>query len=331
MRLDDVVKIYSPNTTSRSFMADTDGLKCIHYGDIYKNYSDREIDSSNIQNSISLEFPEHKVIKRNAIIVADVSETLDDWGHVTFIKYDGTPFINGTHTLAIVCDCATTLRYLFYYFRDETTRKRLRQFLTGVTVFQMSIKSLNKYKIDQPPLPTQTRIAEILSAYDDAIENNNRRIVLLEKAARELYREWFVRMRFPGHESAKFVNGLPEGWERKKLGVICNNNIFSGGTPTTTTADYWNGQFKWLSSGETRNRFIVDTEKTITQLGVNESSTRLANNGDIVMACAGQGNTRGQTSLLLCDMYINQSVIAIRSMFCAFVLYNLVGRYNELR
>ena len=148
MRLDSVVKIYSPCTTSRSFMTDTDGLKCVHYGDIYRNYSDREIDSSNILNSISLEYAEHKIIKQNAIIVADVSETLDDWGHVTFIKYNGTPFINGTHTFAIVCDCAITLRYLFYYLRDETNKKRLRQFLTGVTVFQMSIKSLNKYNID---------------------------------------------------------------------------------------------------------------------------------------------------------------------------------------
>ena len=178
MRLDNVVKIYGPNTTSRSFLAAVGGLKCVHYGDIYKNYSDREVASSHIINSIALEFAENKIIKQNAIIIADVSETIDDWGHVTFIKYDGAPFINGTHTFAIVCDCTTTLRYLFYYLRDETNRRRLRQFLTGVTVFQMSIKSLSKYKIDLPPQKIQTRIADILSAYDDAIENNNRRIAL---------------------------------------------------------------------------------------------------------------------------------------------------------
>ena len=61
---------------------------------------------------------------------------------------------------------------------------------------------------------TQTRIADILSAYDDLIENNRRRIALLEQAARELYREWFVRLRFPGHERTTIVDGLPEGWER---------------------------------------------------------------------------------------------------------------------
>ena len=65
-----------------------------------------------------------------------------------------------------------------------------------------------------PPWDTQTRIADILSAYDDLIENNRRRMALLEDAARQLYREWFVRLRFPGHEHTRIVNGVPEGWER---------------------------------------------------------------------------------------------------------------------
>jgi len=220
MRFDNVVKIYRPNTTSRSYMTEMDGLRCVHYGDIYKNYTGRELKSSDIINSISIEFPESKIIRQNAIIIADVSETIDDWGHVTFIKFDGTPYINGTHTFAIVCDCETTLKYLFYYFRNDASIKTLRQFLTGVTVFQMSIKSLSSFKLELPPLPTQTRFAEILSAYDDAIENNNRRIVLLEKAARELYREWFVRFRFPGHEDAEFMNGLPEGWDVVSFGSL---------------------------------------------------------------------------------------------------------------
>ena len=60
------------------------------------------------------------------------------------------------------------------------------------------------------------RIADILSAYDDLIENNRRRMELLEEAARQLYREWFVRLRFPGHEHTRIINGVPEGWERQR-------------------------------------------------------------------------------------------------------------------
>ena len=79
---------------------------------------------------------------------------------------------------------------------------------------------IERTKLNVPDLPTQKWIADILSAYDDLIENNNRRIALLEKAAQELYKEWFVRFRFPGYENAKFENGLPEGWEIKKIGDI---------------------------------------------------------------------------------------------------------------
>jgi type I restriction enzyme S subunit len=87
--------------------------------------------------------------------------------------------------------------------------------------------------------------------------------------------------------------------------------VYSGGTPDTRKSEYWNGSIKWLSSGETRNNFIYDTDKKITDLGVVNSSTKLANKNSIVMACAGQGFTRGQTSYLMDDMYINQSVICI--------------------
>ena len=80
-----------------------------------------------------------------------------------------------------------------------------------------------------PPLPTQARIAAILSAYDDLIENNRRRIQLLEQAARLIYQEWFVRLRFPGHEHVRIVDGVPEGWERKTMTEVCQAVV--GGAP----------------------------------------------------------------------------------------------------
>lgn len=112
-------------------------------------------------------------------------------------------------------------------------------------------------------------------------------------------------------------------------------DMHSGGTPDTSKPEYWNGDFKWLSSGETRQRFIENTESRITQLGIEKSSTKLAKKNDVVMACAGQGKTRGQVSFLLDDMYINQSVIAMTTdekiLHPLYLFYNLLGRYNELR
>lgn len=112
------------------------------------------------------------------------------------------------------------------------------------------------------------------------------------------------------------------------------SDIHSGGTPSTEESSYWGGNIKWLSSGETSQRFISDTVDKITEEGVKNSSTKLAKKNNIVMACAGQGKTRGQTSYLFDDMYINQSVIALEtnsSVLSLYLFYNLSSRYEELR
>ena len=113
------------------------------------------------------------------------------------------------------------------------------------------------------------------------------------------------------------------------------NRIFSGGTPSTTRPDYWDGDLNWLSSGETRNPFIKSTEKKITTIGVSNSSTRLAHIGDTVIASAGQGYTRGQTSLLKINTYINQSIVALEPnkqiVVPEYLFYNLSNRYDEMR
>ncbi|MCB0486400.1 MAG: restriction endonuclease subunit S [Flavobacteriaceae bacterium] len=123
-------------------------------------------------------------------------------------------------------------------------------------------------------------------------------------------------------------------WKKHKLADVCEA-IFSGGTPNTREKSYWEGKFKWLSSGETRSKFICSTERTITELGIEESSTRLALKGDIVIASAGQGHTRGQTSFLLTDTFINQSIVAIRTnkevINPLWLFYNLSSRYEEMR
>lgn len=113
----------------------------------------------------------------------------------------------------------------------------------------------------------------------------------------------------------------------------CCEVIYSGGTPSTKKAEYWNGDLPWLSSGETRSRFIIDTEKTISKLGVKDSSTKLAMSGDVVMASAGQGFTRGQTSMLFLNTYVNQSVVVMRpkQFYGSYLLLMLATQYDSLR
>jgi type I restriction enzyme S subunit len=112
--------------------------------------------------------------------------------------------------------------YLYYYVKSDLFQSQVRALQSGAAQPQLPIRDIKKITLNYPELPTQQRIAGILSAYDDLIENNRRRIGLLEQAARLLYREWFVHLRFPGHETAKLVDGLPEGWNRVTLAKVCS-------------------------------------------------------------------------------------------------------------
>lgn len=109
-------------------------------------------------------------------------------------------------------------RFTYYLTSSDAVVLPAINSMTGASGRQRADKRfIRRLKLNLPDLPTQERIADILSNYDDLIEANNRRIELLEQAAQELYKEWFVRFRFPGHETVKFENGLPEGWRFGKL------------------------------------------------------------------------------------------------------------------
>lgn len=103
--------------------------------------------------------------------------------------------------------------FLFYSFLHKGRAGHFAPLFTGATIKHLPREKLAKVEVEVPPISVQERIASILSAYDDLIENNRRRIKLLEQAAQLLYKEWFVRFRFPGHERVTVTNGVPEGWE----------------------------------------------------------------------------------------------------------------------
>lgn len=112
-------------------------------------------------------------------------------------------------------------RFVKYLF-DATIKRRAQQFSQGATQDNLSQEKLLSLEFAVPRVDEQTRIADILSAYDDLIENNRRRMALLDESARLLCQEWFVRLRFPGHEHTRVVDGVPEGWKRKTLGDLCS-------------------------------------------------------------------------------------------------------------
>jgi type I restriction enzyme S subunit len=132
-------------------------------------------------------------------------------------------------------------KFVYYYFRHPDTVQNIKNHAITSGVPHINLGLLRALKIPLPPLGAQREIVSILSAYDDLIENNRRRMALLEKAARLLYEEWFVRLRFPGHERAEIVTSslgrIARSWEIPKLGDI-TTKIGSGATPRGGEASY---------------------------------------------------------------------------------------------
>ena len=206
--------------------------------------------------------------------------------------------------------------YLYYYFCLEETKQFVRNIAVGATMPSINTKLLGEVPIAFPSVEQQARVAQLLSTIDDKIENNSKINDNLYEMVNAYYTSLFKDVEC----------------EMTTIGNYAER-IYSGGTPTTSNAAYWDGAFGWFSSGETRNRFVISTEKTITQAGIDNSSTKLAAKHDIVMASAGQGFTRGQTSMLLIDTYVNQSVIVIHAerKVLPYLFWNLANRYEELR
>ena len=156
MKLEERFKTFRPNTTSRAFLTNDVGVKCVHYGDIYKNYSNSVVASSKIINRFTESVSDDKVFECDSIIFPDCTETIDDFGHFVYIKYDGEPYINGTHTFAITCD-SNELLYLFFYLQSTFNRLRLQTLLNGSTVYQLSFKNLNSFILESFETNSQTQ------------------------------------------------------------------------------------------------------------------------------------------------------------------------------
>ena len=141
-------------------------------------------------------------------------------------EYDEA-LINAQILILRADDAQLDSRFLFYAVRSPLFKTHVANFASGAAQPQIPIVDLREVEIPVPALPAQRRIARILSAYDDLIENNQRRIQILETMARALYREWFVEFRFPGHDKiprvASPLGDIPKGWEIKKIGDIAEN------------------------------------------------------------------------------------------------------------
>lgn len=208
-------------------------------------------------------------------------------------------------------------RFVKYLF-DGVLKIKYRSFTQGAAQDNLSQEKLLSIKFPVPELRVQQRIADILSAYDDQIENNRRRIALLEEAARMLYREWFVHFRFPGHEHVKIIDGLPEGWERRTL--INLAEVVMGQSPESK---FYNetGDGLPFHQGVTDYGFRYVTHRTYST-----AVTRLGQAGDILLSVRAPV---GRINLTRDNIVVGRGLSAIRSRLGhqSFLFYSLKNHF----
>lgn len=142
------------------------------------------------------------------------------------VNINTSKFWSSDNTIVVQTKANNSIKYLYYMLQTM----KLNNYAGGSAQPLLTQRVLKNLKIKIPNLKTQEKIADTLSTYDELIENNNKRIEILEKTAEEIYKEWFVRMRFPGHEDVKFEKGIPEGWEVRRVGDIIDK-LESGKRP----------------------------------------------------------------------------------------------------
>ena len=231
------------------------------------------------------------------------------------------------------CGDELKAKWLYYWFTNPLTKSSIKQVHRGSSQQYIPLGELRQLPISVPYEPRIMRsVVDILSTYDDLIENNRRRMALLEEAARQVYQEWFVRLRFPGREHTRIVDGMPEGWEKCLISNL--GYVVTGKTPSTKEEDNFGGEIQFIKTPDMHgNVFVIRTETCLTEKGATRQLGKFLPAGTLLISCIG---TVGVVSLTCERCQFNQQINAvipseeILRYYCYFALKDLKPRLDAI-
>lgn len=293
----------------RKWQWSNDGMKVINVTNILGDAAGT-VDQTNTDKYISdLEFEtryKHFEIDNGDIVVASSGNT---YGKIGRIKESNLPLMMNTSVIRLRSLDTKKLdnEFLYCFLRSPLFKNQVEQFVIGGAQPNFGPTHLKKMFIWAPDIYEQARIGELVAKYDKLIENNGRRIHLLEESARLLYREWFVHLRFPGHEHVKVVEGVPEGWLDTTAYEVMD--VLSGGTPKTSVNEFWGGDIPFFTPKDaTDSVYVQNTEKTITDSGLKKCNSKFYPRETLFITARG---TVGKLNLAQVPMAMNQSCYAL--------------------
>lgn len=296
------------------------GQPFLSFSDVFWNYFVPD-ELSQLVNSNEKEQLTHSV-KKGDVFLTRTSETIEELGMsaVALKDYPNSTFNGFTKRLRPKIDDVVHPRFIGYYLRSPYFRAEVTAYSTLTTRASLNNGIIERLKVKLPSFEVQKQIASVLANYDDLIENNNQRIQLLEDMAEEIYKEWFVRFRFPGYENAVFVdkNGnkvtrendgaFPEGWKLREINDIVK--LISGYAFKSKHFDE-NGKYGLVTIKNVQNGFFVTktTDKVAVlpnnmkqEIHIKEKDILLSLTGNIGRICLAYGS----------DYLLNQRVAKIK-------------------
>ena len=200
-------------------------------------------------------------------------------------------------------------KFLYYRLKDESFKfYNLGCAQGAANQASITLDSIKKFKFNLPPLPTQRKIASILSAYDDLLENNLKRIKLLEEIAQRTYEEWFVKFRINGKQlKLNKETGLPDGWEEKEFQFF--GEIITGKTPSTLKEEFFNGNVPFVKTPDMSGfPYVLDTTQKLSELGASTQKKKFIPKNSLMVSCIGSA---GVYALASKDCQTNQQINSI--------------------
>lgn len=239
------------------------------------------------------------------VLMARITPCLEN-GKIALADIQSNEGIGSTELLVFRgIDGVSDTDYIYYLLNTKYMRQLAANSMTGASGRQRAdLKFIKKIPWKFPTLKQQKEISAVLSQYDNLIVINKKRIKLLEATAQQLYKEWFVRFRFPGYETTKFVDGIPQGWEYGKISSFYDTT--AGGTPSRVHSKYYDeGTIPWIKTGEIKDSIILETEEYITEEAIKYSAAKIMPRHSIIMAM--YGVNIGYVGYLGKDMACNQA------------------------
>ena len=226
-------------------------------------------------------------------------------------------------------------KFIYYLILNPETQQRLKGISIGSSQGAFTISAIKDFKIGLPPLSTQKLIADVLSTYDDLIENNTRRIQILEQIAQATYTEWFVNFRFPGHEKVKMIDSgtdfgkIPEGWEIKKIKDF--GSVITGKTPSKSDPSNFGSDIPFIKTPDLHGKiFCIETSESLSVKGANTQKNKTLPPKTLVVSCIG---TLGVVGITSSEAQTNQQINAVilaDQKYLEYLYFVLVNLKQEL-